>query len=62
MTTATLNAVYRELQFLRREIEIVKHALIPEEKISAKELNEIRKIRNEMESGKEKTLKEIIGK
>ncbi len=34
--------------------------LIPEEKVSAKELNRIRKIRKEMLAGKEKSLKGVF--
>lgn len=61
-STVTLNMLYNELKLLKRDIETVKYALIPEEKISTKELNEIRAIRKEMESGKEKSFKEVFSK
>ncbi len=34
--TITLEKVYKELRLLRKEMELIKHALIPEEKISSK--------------------------
>ena len=56
----TLETLYREIKDLRKDIETVKHALIPEEKLSAKELGEIRKTRKEMEAGKEKGFEEVF--
>ena len=60
MTTVTIDTVYKELMFLKKEIEIVKYALIPEEQLSAGELKEIRQAKKEMESGKEKSFKDIF--
>ena len=48
----TMKTIYKELRELRNDVETVKHALIPTEKISAKELTKIRKIKREMEKGK----------
>lgn len=60
MSEVTMEAIYKELQILKNDIETVKYALIPEEKISENELKEIKKIRKEMESGKEKSFKEVF--
>ncbi len=60
MASATMERVYKELKSLRKDIDAVKHALIPEEKLSAKEVKEMGKIRKEMESGKEKDFGEIF--
>ncbi|MDD5162946.1 MAG: hypothetical protein PHD95_01940 [Candidatus ainarchaeum sp.] len=60
METVTMELIYKEIKSLKNEIETVKHALIPEEKVSAKELSEIRKIKKEMESGREKTFREVF--
>jgi len=59
-TTITIETLYREIKDLRKEVETVKQALIPEEKVSAKELSEIKKTREEMEAGKEKSFKETF--
>lgn len=56
----SMETIYRELQTLRKDVEAVKYALIPEETVSSKELDEIRKIKKEMESGKEKSFKSVF--
>ena len=56
----TMETLYREIKDLKKDLETVKYALIPEEKLSAKELGEIRKTRKEMESGKEKGFEEVF--
>lgn len=56
----TMETIYKELKTLRKDIETVKHAIIPDEKVSAKELAELRKTRKEMESGKEKPFREVF--
>ncbi|HLD59201.1 MAG TPA: hypothetical protein VI977_06250 [archaeon] len=61
-TTVTMETIYKELKSLKNDLEIVKSALIPEEKVSAKELGEIRKIKKEMQAGKEKSFNEIFCK
>jgi hypothetical protein len=60
MAAVTMELIYKELKNLKNEVETVKYALIPEEKISAKELAQIRKIKKEMEAGKEKSFKEVF--
>lgn len=60
MTQAvTMKTIYKELRELRNEVETVKHALIPTERVSAKELAKIKKIRREMERGKRTRLEYI---
>jgi len=61
-TIVTMETIYKELKNLKNDIEIVKFALIPEEKVSAKELQEIRGIKKEMAAGKEKSFKKVFGK
>ncbi|MEK6972441.1 MAG: hypothetical protein AABW72_00135 [archaeon] len=60
MAEITLTQVYNELKVLQKEIEIMRFALIPEEKIDAKELARLKKTMAEMESGKEKSFKEVF--
>ncbi|MFH1751967.1 MAG: hypothetical protein ABH821_03465 [archaeon] len=61
MASVSMNTVYKELKSLRKEIEVVKYALMPVEKISFKERKQIRRIRKEMESGKRKSFEEVFG-
>ncbi|MBI5553308.1 MAG: hypothetical protein HY917_01055 [Candidatus Diapherotrites archaeon] len=62
MSNASITAVYEELKSLRKEVELVRNALIPEEEISQKEMREIRQTLKEMKAGKEKTFQEIFRK
>ncbi|OIO21260.1 hypothetical protein AUJ17_02915 [Candidatus Micrarchaeota archaeon CG1_02_47_40] len=52
--TITLDMIYRELKSIRKELDIVGHAVIPVEKLSEKELSEHRRDLEEMQKG-EKT-------
>jgi hypothetical protein len=56
----TMETLYNEIKSLKKDLETVKHALIPEEKVSTREIAEIRKTRKEMEAGKEKDFKEVF--
>ena len=56
----TMDTLYRELKVLKKDVETVKYALIPEEKVSALEIKEIGKIKKEMESGKEKSFEDVF--
>jgi len=58
--TITMETLYREIKDLKKDVETMKHALIPEENVSAEELAEIRKTRKEMEAGKEKGFEEVF--
>ena len=59
-SSVTMKTIYDELKVLKKDIETVKYALIPEEKISAKELKEVRKIKREMQAGNEKSFKDVF--
>jgi hypothetical protein len=63
MTEVSLEMVYRELKDLKKEIELIKFALVPEELLNEDEVKEILQIEKEMESGErinlEDALKEI---
>jgi hypothetical protein len=60
--TVTIEDIHRELKLLKEDMEILKHILVPEEKIPIEELEEIKKIKEEMESGKEKRFDEVFAK
>jgi len=55
-----METLYRELKSLKKEVETVKQALIPVERVSARELRELQRIKREMGSGKEKTWGKIF--
>ncbi|MBI5553212.1 MAG: hypothetical protein HY917_00560 [Candidatus Diapherotrites archaeon] len=55
-----METIYRELQAIRKDVNQMKLALIPVEKISEKERKQIRQTFREMEAGKEKALHEIF--
>lgn len=59
--TVTMAQVYKELLSLKKDIAVVKSVLISEEKVSAKELAEIKAAKKEMLSGKEKSMKAVFG-
>ena len=48
---ASLNSIYAEIKMLRREIELIRTALIPEEKVSDEEMAEILDIDAKMRRG-----------
>ncbi|MBI5884559.1 hypothetical protein HZB89_00505 [archaeon] len=62
MAEVTLQAIYSEMQELHKDIEIVKYTLLPKEKLSIKELSELKKIQAEMKAGKEKSFKDTFTK
>jgi len=57
----TLDIVYRELLSLHRDVEALKGAAVPTEKISAKEREELAKIAKEMTAGKKHSFREVFG-
>ena len=59
--TVTMDLLYKEILSLKKEVETVKSVLISEEKVSAKELAEIKAAKKEMLSGKEKSMKDVFG-
>lgn len=56
----SLKNIYNELKELRNDVSEMKWALIPEEKLSDKELKEFKKILKEMEKGKEKSFQQVF--
>ena len=50
-TKASLNSIYTEIRTLRHEVELIRTALIPEEKVSDRELAEILDIDKKMRRG-----------
>ena len=47
----SMEMVYEELKELRREVSVIRYALIPEEEVSSDELEEIMGIAEEMKKG-----------
>ena len=62
MESVSLERVYAKLTEMEREIKIVRTALIPEEKVSKKEMEEIKKIDREMQKGERISLDEFLDK
>jgi hypothetical protein len=60
MENITLNEVYNELKFLRKEIEKLEYMLIPQEKISEDEAKELKEILKEMKEGEEFRAEEVF--
>ncbi len=57
-TKASLNSIYAEIKTLRHEVELIRTALIPEEKVSEEEMAEIRDIDARMRRGERTRLDE----
>lgn len=49
--TVSLKTIYSEVKLLRQEMNILRSALIPEEKISSKEIEELHQIEAGMRKG-----------
>lgn len=69
MTEVTLDKVYAEVKQLRKELKSIEKtldnlalSLIPEEKISPEEVEELRQIEKEMERGECISLEEVKAK
>jgi hypothetical protein len=60
MTEVTLEMVFRELINLKRDMELIKLALIPEESLDEGEIKEILRIETEMEKGEKITLEDSL--
>ena len=61
MENVTLNEVYNELRFLRKEIEKLEYMLIPEKKISDVEAKELKQILSEMKKGEKFKAQDVFG-
>jgi len=57
---ASINSIYAEIKMLRREVELIRTALIPEEKVSDEEMAEILDIDAKMRLGERTRLNEAL--
>jgi len=56
----TIEKLYKEVKSLKNEVEAVRFALLPEIKITKKEMAELKSIEKDMLSGKEKSFTEVF--
>jgi len=56
----SMEKVYEELKELRKEVSVIRYALIPEEEVSNGELEEIMSIAEEMEKGERVELEDAL--
>ncbi len=59
-TRVSLSSIYAEIKTLRREVELIRTALIPEEKVSEEEMTEIRDINAKMRRGERTRLDDAL--
>ena len=59
-TKASLNSIYTEIRTLRHEVELIRTALIPEEKVSDGEMAEILDIDKKMRRGERTRLDHVL--
>jgi len=57
---ASLNSLYAEIKMLRREVELIRTALIPEEKVSDEEMAELIDIDARMRRGERIRLDDVL--
>jgi len=57
---ASLNSIYDEIRTLRHEVELIRTALIPEEKVSDREMEEILDIDKKMRRGERTRLDHVL--
>lgn len=57
----SMKMVYDELKELRKDMSVIRYSLIPEEKVSSEEMEEILIIEKEMEMGRRFKLDDILG-
>ena len=57
---ASLNSIYAEIKKLRHEVELIRTALIPEEKVSDEEMAEILDIDVRMRRGEKVRLDDAL--
>ncbi len=60
MQQVSLETIYNEIKTLKHEVELIRSALIPEEKVSDKELKEILEIDATMQSGERTRFKDAL--
>ena len=56
----SMKMVYDELKELRKDMSVIRYSLIPEEKVSSEEMEEILIIEKEMEMGKRFKIPEYL--
>ena len=57
----SMKMIYDELKELRKDMSVIRYSLIPEEKVSSEEMEEILIIEKEMERGRRFKLDDILG-
>ena len=57
---ASLNSIYTEIKTLRHEVELIRTALIPEEKVTDRELAEILDIDKKMRRGERTRIDHVL--
>ena len=62
MRNVTLDMLYEELRRLHKDVEVLKSAVIPVEKVSASRLAELRRIATAMDEGKKHSVSEVFGR
>ena len=60
METVTMQKLYTEVRALKEDIEYMKKVLVPEERISGKELKELEKAKTEALSGKTHSIEDVF--
>lgn len=60
MTEVSLEMVYHELKDLRKEVELIRFALLPEETLNKDEIKEILHIEKEMKQGEKIILEDVL--
>lgn len=60
MSGVSIKEIYSEIKGIKKDLSIIKYALIPEEEINKSELKEILEIKNKMEKGERIRLKEAL--
>lgn len=60
MTEVSLEMVYRELKDLRKEVELIRLALVPEEIVDENEIKEILHIEKKMKQGEKITREDVL--
>jgi len=60
MEEISLGMIYSELKELKKEIELVRNILIPEEELDDRELEEIIKIEKEMKKGEKISIEDVL--
>jgi len=55
-----MQTIYRELKRLQEDVQTIKYAMIPEEKVSPATLRRYKKALAEMQRGKSKRLEDLL--